>query len=97
MEQNETKKNGIAKRAKKFPTKTITISKDSFIIVKHGDLKLSLSVRNSISDIGCPLKYIMIHHDTNFKEITFSDSLKAKIGSTNKDGSIYDITMNQES
>lgn len=83
-------------KVKKFPRKTVKISHDSYVVIQHGDLKFSISVRNLISDSGIPLKYVMIHHDTNFKEVTFSDSLGAKIATTNKDGSIYDVSINEE-
>lgn len=81
----------------KFTTKNVVMKKDGYVVITHGDLKFSISVRNSKPEFGSELKYVMIHHDTNFKEITFSDSLKAKVSKTNEDGSIYDVSINEES
>lgn len=38
--------------------------------------------------------YILIHHTTDFKDITFSEMLQARINSYNIDASIYQLDLN---
>jgi len=89
-----TKQNG-KKKDRKMAKKTINLSRDSYVIIKHGDLKFSISLHNSKSEYGTEYKYVLIHHDTTFKEVSFPFSLNAKVSSTHTNGRVYDVSINE--
>ena len=84
-------KTNIAKFGKNESRKTITLKegKTHFVIVKLGDQKFSFSMR----DAGSLDPYVLIHHDTNVKEISFVENLNAKVTNTHESGSVYDVSI----
>jgi hypothetical protein len=58
---------------------------DEYTIETKGGKRICFSITE---------RYVLIHHDTNINDITFSESLKARIHSYNIDATIYQLDLN---